>query len=417
MAKNNEDFFKSKNNWSQIKDKLLRCYLVPYFQKIILNGKPICYIDCFAGKGKFEDGNPGSPVIALEARKSCLKKTTCQDASNKIEICFIELNHAHELSENVASYNDLNGRPVVISGKYEDNIENLLRSKKGCNVFLYIDPYGIKALDSELLRKFDAYGLHSLEILINFNSFGFFRDACRVLGVNYSNDDALQNLEDLVEYAPTDVNVSLQSERMLTNIAGGEYWKDIVFDYRNGKIDGFEAEKILSSKYKTKLKENYNYVLDMPIRLKPKQRPKYRMFHICQHEDGCFLMAQNMQKRKDELFIRIQQKGQLSFMGLFDNTSISAENELVSTKEIKRLLLNQISNLRGDTRINKLLAAFMSEHGLICDFNMIYALLGELEQSNIIDIVRTPSITKHGVKSNFWTECKDKKIMIRAKIE
>ena len=73
MSKKNDDFFKEKKIWSTVKDNLLGYYLQPYFSKILLTGKPIIYIDCFAGKGKFEDGNPGSPIIALDIIKVCNK--------------------------------------------------------------------------------------------------------------------------------------------------------------------------------------------------------------------------------------------------------------------------------------------------------------------------------------------------------
>ena len=62
MAKNQRDFFKKKNEWSEIKDTLLRCYLPQYFQKLLVSGKPIFYIDCFAGKF--------SILIALLAKAS-----------------------------------------------------------------------------------------------------------------------------------------------------------------------------------------------------------------------------------------------------------------------------------------------------------------------------------------------------------
>lgn len=42
-------------------------------------------------------------------------------------------------------------------------------------------------------------------MLINFNSFGFFREACRALKVDYTKDRALTDLEDLVEYSPIHV--------------------------------------------------------------------------------------------------------------------------------------------------------------------------------------------------------------------
>ena len=90
MSKDNSNFFKKKNEWSVIKDKLLGCYLTPYFQKVLRTGKPICYIDCFAGKGMFEDGTEGSPLIALNTRETCLQLTKIRDKQGAIKTRFIE---------------------------------------------------------------------------------------------------------------------------------------------------------------------------------------------------------------------------------------------------------------------------------------------------------------------------------------
>jgi len=412
MSKNNKNFFKVKNHWSEIKDQLLGCYLTPYFQKVLMTGQPIYYIDCFAGKGKFEDGNPGSPRIALQIRDDCLSKTTLQNGRGRIDTCFIDLNYAQELSMNIADFCNSNGRPQVISGKYEDEIEKLLLSKRGMNVFLYIDPYGIQALDSGLFDRFQTYGFRSLEMLINFNSFGFFRDACRVLKVDYQNDEALRDLDDLVEYEPAIIAATKQSEELLSRIAGGDYWKNIVIDYQNGKINGYQAEKRLSTAYKQRLRQKYSYVLDMPIRLKAGQRPKYRMIHVCNHEDGCFLMAQNMQKCKDELFIKVQQNGQLSLIDVTPSLTSNADNELITDNELKSKLVDHLTRLNRDIRITKLLASFVNDYGLLCDFKMIYTILDELKKSEIIEIERNPATNTRG-PSTFWEEKKDKQILIR----
>lgn len=413
MPKDNKDFFKIKSRWSEIKDQLLGCYLIPYFQKVLMTGRPIFYVDCFAGKGKFEDGKPGSPIIALTARDNCLSRTTLQNAKDKIETCFIDLNYARELSANIANFCGGYGNPNVVSGKYEDKIEELLSSKRGANVFLYIDPYGIKALDIALFDKFETYGFSTLEMLINFNSFGFFRDSCRALNVNYADDDAFKNLDELVEYEPTEVSASKQSEELLTRIAGGDYWKSIVASYKNSEIDGYKAERRLSTEYKQRLRQRYSYVLDMPIRLKAGQRPKYRMFHVCDHEDGCFLMAQNMQKRKDELFIQVQQGGQYTLFDLTPTMSSTFENELISAGEIKSKLKNHLENLDSDPNITRFLAGFANEHGILCEFNMIYDIFKELEKEKVIKVVRTPAHTKTGKVSTFWEESKDKQVTIR----
>ena len=138
MPKNNKNFFKIKNPWSEIKDQLLGCYLIPYFQKVLTKGQQIYYVDCFAGKGKFEDGNPGSPLIALQARDDCMSKT--KSGRSRIDSCFIDLNYENDLKTNLAGFHTGNGMINVVGGKYEEKIAGLLSNKRGADVFLYIDP-------------------------------------------------------------------------------------------------------------------------------------------------------------------------------------------------------------------------------------------------------------------------------------
>lgn len=413
MPKDNTDFFRNKSRWSEIKDQLLGCYLVPYFQKILMTNKPIFYVDCFAGKGVFEDGQPGSPLIALRARDTCLERTLRGTTKGKIETCFIELNHAQELSRNLVNFNNAYGFPTVVPGKYEETIDGLLSTKRGTNVFLYIDPYGIQALEFSLFKKFATYGFNSLEMLINFNSFGFFRDACRAMGASHNNDVAFQDLDDLVEYEPNKASTSKQSEDLLTKIAGGDYWKAIVTSYRTGEINGYQAERRLSTEYKQRLKQIFSYVLDMPIRLKQGQRPKYRMIHICDHEHGCFLMAQNMQKRKDELFTNIQQNKQCSLFDCTPTIMFTIENELLTSTDISQKIHKHISLFATGIPVTRFLASFVNAHGLICDFKTMYSALDELQRHGKLDIIRNPYATKSGVISTFWEESKDKHITLR----
>ena len=413
MSKDNSNFFKKKNEWSVIKDKLLGCYLTPYFQKVLRTGKPICYIDCFAGKGMFEDGTEGSPLIALNTRETCLQLTKIRDKQGAIKTRFIELNHASDLAANVNAAHPSYDEPVIISGAYEDNIERILARERGNNVFLYIDPYGIKALDASLFRKFKTMGFNSFEMLINFNSFGFFRDACRVLNVDYRADEALQGLDDLVEYEPTLVSADKESEDLLTAVAGGDYWKAIVLDYKTGKLDGYQAEQRLSTEYKQQLKKDYGYVLDMPIRLKAGQRPKYRMIHVSDHEDGCFLMAQNMQKRKDELFISIQQDNQLSIFDVAPDYSSTVEGELLSRDQIAEMVSECLDAFAEEVSITKFVATFVNQYGLVCEFRMIYDILSEMQTKREIEIRRDPSHRSNSQPSTFWEENKDHSVSIR----
>jgi three-Cys-motif partner protein len=60
-------FFNAKRPWSRYKDFLLQSYLEPYIPKVAKLRKPILIVDCFAGRGSFDDGEPGSPLIIAKA--------------------------------------------------------------------------------------------------------------------------------------------------------------------------------------------------------------------------------------------------------------------------------------------------------------------------------------------------------------
>ena len=124
-------------------------------------------------------------------------------------------------------------------------------------------------------------------------------------------------------------------------------------------------------------------------------------------------MAQNMLKRKDELFQDIQNDGQLS---LFDNVSnmfSSVEGELITANEIERKVKSFVADMKTDCRITDFIAAFMTEHGLICDFKAIYNILTEMQNGGQIDITRNPAFTKTGRPSVFWEEERGKTVTVR----
>lgn len=166
MSSNNSDFFSQKKPWSFYKDDLLRCYLMPYFTKILCTYRDLLYVDCFAGKGKFDDGNDGSPLIALKCLKECKE---CKERKSKPQIkekcVFIELNYANYLETNIYDAN-LDCDTKVIPGRFEDNIESVVSMGNGNNVFLYLDPYGIKALNMNLFQNFPKK-CSTIELLIN----------------------------------------------------------------------------------------------------------------------------------------------------------------------------------------------------------------------------------------------------------
>ncbi|WP_031516603.1 three-Cys-motif partner protein TcmP [Desulfofalx alkaliphila] len=396
MSKNNEDFYKEKKPWSIIKDQLLGSYLKPYFAKILATQKPIFYVDAFAGKGMFDDGDPGSPVIALDIISEALEKT--QFRKPNIKSCFIELNHAHALRDNIKNYKNVD----VVEGKYEENIDLMLEGKQLHNVFLYIDPYGIKSLHFSIFEKLSSKRLYSVELLINLNSFGFIREACNAMDVVFD----IEELEDLIEIEIDSSTNNKKSILDLNGVAGGDYWQEIIQEYNNEIIDGYEAEMKFSEMYCERLKDHFRYVLNMPIRLKRGQRPKYRMIHATNHPAGCVLMNDNMCKRW-EAVQDLQNQGQLSFF------TEDVENRHIYTGELQAEILEVMSTYKDYVDIEVFYADFVSKYGVRLSTSDIRNELKQLFNSRKIDVKRHPKKTVQGKASTFWTTGKGKTIKVR----
>ncbi|MCL2520350.1 MAG: three-Cys-motif partner protein TcmP [Spirochaetaceae bacterium] len=264
MSNPNKEFFKEKKIWSEIKDELLTHYLTPYFSKILETKKPLLYVDCFAGKGKFDDGKDGSPLTALHKLNEIIDNKHKNNRSiPTVSMKFIELNWADELNINIPQH--YQQWSEIINGKFEDNIKNLLQNTpKDFNIFLYIDPYGIKALNATLFKELPTK-FNTAELLINFNSHGFLREACRVKKITLREQED-EFFSDLKEY---DSSI-FQHINELNDIADGDYWQAIIEEYYQEEINWYQAEQKFSYQYKQCLKKKYKYVLDMPICLKKK---------------------------------------------------------------------------------------------------------------------------------------------------
>lgn len=436
MSKRNTEFFEEKKDWSRIKDTLLGAYLPVYFQKVIHTKKPIVYIDCFAGAGKFaRGGEDGSPLIALKERRTAIAKSTYSNP--KIDMYFIEPVYADVLQKNIADFacDDGYGRVIVIRDTYENAVPRILSGVKDANVFLYVDPFGIKYLGNRIFADACKNFKGSVELLLNLNSFGFIREACRVSGATYNGE----NIE-LEEREESVVDKSVESERLMTAIAGGDYWKKIIEDYRNDSAvspkPSLTAEKTFSAAYRRSLSQSgggcFRYVLDMPIRIKAGSYPKYRMVYATNHPDGCIAMADNMFNRAGDLYVDVQSGGQLSLFEFDVNQNMKAGESQIRSGIVEVLdkrnasfskALKELGGSDGDgrttktlkVRLNPLLANFFCENGVVCVKKDIIEILKKLESEGIIEVSREPSHTNRGAETKFWSDDKGQKVFIKRK--
>lgn len=371
-----KNFFKEKKSWSIVKDRVLDYYLKPYTSKVLRTGKPIIICDCFAGKGKFDDGENGSPLLIAEQIKSHLLIKPL--IGNKIQGVFIEKKYHDELKTNLSGYANV----TVYPGSYEDNLEEILAFDNNNNLFLYIDPYGIKSLDLSSFAQIKNKGFNSVEMLMNFNSAGFLREGCRLLTYEDSFTD-----EDLTDY---EIDDDINTKEKMNAIAGGDYWQKILKTYYNGQINIYAAEEQFFAEYSKRVNQLFKYTVNIPIKLKSTNLPKYRLIFGSNHEDGLILMADNMNKKWNEI-VEIQRRGQqvlfdYEFPDMTRQQGFDLENDilrLVSAKSEGILLKN-------------LIVVLIQKYGVSFPVKHYNDKIVEMERKGMVRIERCPSVTKTG---------------------
>ncbi|MDA8338694.1 MAG: three-Cys-motif partner protein TcmP [Nitrospiraceae bacterium] len=383
-----KNFFKEKKSWSIVKDRVLDYYLKPYTSKVLRTGKPIIICDCFAGKGKFDDGENGSPLLIAEQIKSHLLREPIID--NKIQGVFIEKKYHDELKTNLSGYTNV----TVYPGSYEDNLKKILLFDNNNNLFLYIDPYGIKSLDLSSFTQIKNRGFNSVEMLMNFNSAGFLREGCRLLTYEDSFTD-----EDLTDY---EIDDDINTKEKMNAIAGGDYWQEILKTYYNGQINIYTAEEQFFAEYSKRVNQLFKYTVNIPIKLKSTNLPKYRLIFGSNHEDGLILMADNMNKKWNEI-VEIQRRGQqvlfdYEFPDMTRRQGFDLQNDilrLVSAKSEGILLKN-------------LIVVLIQKYGMSFPVKHYNDKIVEMERKGIVRIERYPSVTKTGkpVKSMNYDDYK-----------
>lgn len=390
-----DKFFQKKHLWSKIKDDVLRTYLEPYLSKVSFFRNPIRVADCFAGKGRFDDGEPGSPVIICDAINKQLGRA--ENMAPDIKAVLIEREHMETLKRNISAL----GVAHFLEGDYEEKMKTFIDGydADGKHVFLYVDPFGIKSIRFSYFEQVRKKRFKTVELLLNLNAFGFLREGCHWLGLEMKNES-----EKPLEYDP-DVN----SPERLDEIAGGTYWRDIVQDYYSDKLSMKDAEEKFAKLYCDRMRTVFKYVVSTPIKAKLDHIPKYRIVFGTNHEDGLLLMADNMSKRWEEF--REQARGGESYLFEMDFPDSS---KLAECWDVER----EISAMLGkENDLKSFLVKLVEKYGISFPLRWYTDCLKRLE-GGAIEVRREPELTSTGkVRSGWAYDSKEYKVYISRKKE
>ena len=157
---------------TRVKHLILQRHLDGWLPIMTRGGFPrLLYVDGFAGPGRYEGGEPGSPIIALRA--AVLRKRPL--GASRIEFLFIEerSDRAEALQEELAAFErehplPSNIRYEVRPGRFDVVMTTWLDAaySRPPAIFAFIDPFGYSGLPMTLLHRIAR--LRHSECLINF---------------------------------------------------------------------------------------------------------------------------------------------------------------------------------------------------------------------------------------------------------
>lgn len=151
---------------------MLKAYLDAWFPILGRWRRRILFIDGFAGPGEYEDGEEGSPIIAINALCAHQSKSSI-DAD--VAFLFIEenidrANHLQSLVDESRSKLPSGCSAHVIQGKFDitmtealDYLASQAQSLAPC--FAMIDPFGVSGTPMEVIRRIMAN--HRAEVYVS----------------------------------------------------------------------------------------------------------------------------------------------------------------------------------------------------------------------------------------------------------
>jgi len=252
-------FFAGKRPWSRIKDRVLGSYLPPYLRKTQRLQRPIVVVDCFAGRGKFSDGTPGSPlIICQQIRQHAPERATAYFVNKRAE-------HHEALIRTLGGFIET-GIAHPILGQGETFLSELTARLQDQTLLVYLDPFGIKGCSFTATKGlFQRNPSTSTEMLMTLSAPILHRLAAK----NSAH------------------GITALFHAVLDAVLGEVAWRDIMYD---PTLSAAHKEERVIAAYCNQLRKYTNHACACPVRDGDDSRVKYYIVFASRHVHALLLM-------------------------------------------------------------------------------------------------------------------------------
>ncbi|MFY1680293.1 three-Cys-motif partner protein TcmP [Micromonospora sp. WMMD730] len=331
----NDEFFRSKKAAAVLKHGILKRYPVVFASKTGQEN-PIVFLDGYAGRGEYQGGEPGSPLLLsrcaefVQGFREVLAFFVEQDPDS-----FANLEEVLRLKGGTV-------QRVLRQGSLDQHLPELLARAKGASLFAFLDPFG-PALDFDLIRThlLGRPNWPPTEILLHFS-------VSSVARMGRAVHLAGKRLGGL---SSSDQRTADRLDRFL----GGNWWRDYFSKVSDGGDEQRATDVALrvAARYAQDLTKGSDYqAVQMPVRPRPGLSPKYVLALFTRNGEGAWHFADTLGKAGvewEEAWVQEQfRRGERSSETLFgdgpvfDAEQYKSENALRWSRTVERNILRML---------------------------------------------------------------------------
>lgn len=270
MAKGSSaGFFEQRKAPAVLKHVLLEQSVAPLLGmtgSTSANGR-VVFFDGYAGAGRYENGPPGSPMLAMQIAKKQLP--------NRILDCvFVEKERKSftALKQVTEEFRAQGVRCVALAGGVEDHIFDTIRQSSGAPLFMFLDPFGVPLPYSTLQAAMTgerAAVKPATEVLLNLSDKSI-RHIAGQLRPDAKDRSALPTLD----------------------LALGSWWRETFLSTCQATGDTEKAVQAVVREYALRLgKDTNSKVISVPVHTRKKHLPLYHLVFTTRTNFGVWVFV------------------------------------------------------------------------------------------------------------------------------
>jgi three-Cys-motif partner protein len=371
-----EDFFIEKRPWSRVKDGILEYYMDAYLRKMAARRPPLLLVDTFAGPGKFDNGDNGSPLIICKAAERLVRGKYTAVFTN------IDKTHHQELKRNLENFSNAHAH-LMTAGRLLRHLNERIRNQ---DLFLYLDPYGIEGCDYELVKPLldrTLHGDHSTELLLVFQMPYLHRQAARESVLQRREE--IGSIGDAYDIEIAHLSPEFQAKvRNVDRIMGGTYWQPIEY----GPYQSEEREHLLMQAYTEHLGAPDKLSMFCSVESDFQGETKYYICFVSRSMDAAIFMNEAMYNSRNSFYSLRAQQIVDSRMPLFaGDVSPWDLRKQRDTRELISLIPDYVSSYAGRSR-QQIWTEIIMNHFMRFSQRDYRSFVADLVRSDKIDAVR-----------------------------